>query len=56
MKRKNAHFNLKNEAFYSKIAPNSAEKQPWGYWWAIFQVFLMYFYDEKWPYRLCKRQ
>jgi len=56
LKGKNAHFNLKNEAIYSKIAPNAAEKRPWGCWRAIFQVFLRYFYDEKWPYRLFKRR
>ena len=51
MNGKNAHFNLKNEAIYSKVAPNAAEKRPWEGWWAIFQVFLSYFDDEKWPYR-----
>ena len=43
----NANFNLKNEAIYSKIAPNAAEKRPWGSWRVIFQVFLMYFDNEK---------
>ena len=52
MNGKSAHFNLKNEAIYSKIAPNAAEKRPWGCWRTIFQVFGGYFYDEKRPYRL----
>ena len=47
MNGKSANFNLKNEAIYSKIAPNAAEKQPWEGWRANFQVFLRYFYDEK---------
>ena len=51
MNGENAHFNLKNEAIYSKSAPNAAEKRPWGSWWAIFRVFLSYFDDEKWLYR-----
>ena len=56
MNGKSANFNLKNEAIYSKIAPNAAEKRLWGCGRAIFQVFLRYFYDEKWPYRLFIRR
>ena len=51
-KGKSANFILKKASFSSKITPNAAEKRAWGRWHGIFQVFVAYFYDEKWPYRL----
>ena len=53
---KSANFNLKNAAIYSKIAPNAAEKRPWGCWRGVFQVFWGYFHDEKWLWSLFLRR